>query len=117
MGTGSNVASFSSSSSLGRASGKITSAPASTDADTGYGNAVNVMYTIQRFIQARAAGVHIEDHGCKWRRLPKEYGDWHVIYVRVNRWAKKGVLEKAFLRLQQLGTIHIITHSCLCEHP
>ena len=27
---------------------------------------------------------------CKWRSLPKEYGDWHMIYVRINRWAKKG---------------------------
>ena len=27
---------------------------------------------------------------CKWRSLPKEYGDWHMIYVRINRWTKKG---------------------------
>jgi len=39
--------------------------------------------------------------------LPKEYGDWHVIYVRVNRWAKKGVLQVAFLQLQQQGIIQI----------
>ncbi|MEY8262056.1 hypothetical protein AALA80_17195 [Oscillospiraceae bacterium 50-60] len=30
-----------------------------------------------------------------------------MIYVRVNRWAKKGVLQAAFLRLQQLGIIQI----------
>ena len=36
------------------------------------------------------AVLYIVENGCKWRRLPKEYGDWHVIYVRVNRWAQKG---------------------------
>ena len=30
-----------------------------------------------------------------------------MIYVRVNRWAKKGVLQTVFLRLQQLGIIQI----------
>ena len=35
------------------------------------------------------AVLYIVENGCKWRILPKEYGDWHVIYVRVNRWAKK----------------------------
>ena len=31
------------------------------DADTGYGNAVNVYYTVQAYIRAGAAGLHIED--------------------------------------------------------
>ena len=42
------------------------------------------------------AVLYVVENGCKWRRLPKEYRDWHVIYVRVNRWAKKGVLQEAF---------------------
>ena len=53
------------------------------------------------------AVLYLVENGCKWRGLPKEYGDWHVIYVRINRWAKTGVLEAAFLRLQQLGIIQI----------
>ena len=56
------------------------------------------------------AVLYVVENGCKWRRLPKEYGDWHVIYVRVNRWAKKGVLQTVFLRLQQLGIIRIKVH-------
>ena len=36
------------------------------------------------------------ENGCKWRSLPKEYGDWHVIYVRVNRWAKIAILKRHF---------------------
>ena len=51
------------------------------------------------------AVLYVVENGCKWRRLPKEHGDWHVIYVRVNRWAKKGVLQTAFLRLQRLGIL------------
>ena len=55
--------------------------------------------------------------------MPKEYGDWHVIYLRVNRWAKKGVLQAAFLRLQQLGIIQIkvnvvsLDSACIKVHP
>ena len=51
--------------------------------------------------------LYVVENKCKWRSLPKEYGDWHVIYVRVNRWAKKGVLHAVSLRLQQLGIIQI----------
>ena len=41
--------------------------------------------------------LYVVENGRKWRSLPKESVDWHVIYVRVNRWAKKGVLQAAFL--------------------
>ena len=47
------------------------------------------------------------ENGCKWRALPKEFGDWHTVYVRMNRWAKNGVLQKVFLHLQQIGIIKI----------
>ena len=53
------------------------------------------------------AVLYVVENGCKWRRLPKEYGDWHVVYVRVNRWAKSGVLQRAFQALQQKGMIRI----------
>ena len=53
------------------------------------------------------AVLYLVENGCKWRGLPKEYGDWHVIYVRVNRLAKKGVLQAVFLKLQQMGVIQI----------
>ena len=69
------------------------------------------------------AVLYVVENGCKWRSLPKEYGDWHVIYVRVNRWAKKGVLQTVFLRLQQLGIIQIqvnvisLDSTCIKVHP
>jgi len=46
------------------ASGNIAAAvdaPVFADADTGYGNAINVMRTIEAFIRAGVAGVHLED--------------------------------------------------------
>ena len=67
--------------------------------------------------------LHVVENGCKWRRLPQEYGDWHVIDVRVNRWAEKGVLQKVFLHLQQLGVIPIqvnivsLNSNCIKVHP
>jgi 2-methylisocitrate lyase-like PEP mutase family enzyme len=35
--------------------------PVIADADTGYGNAINVVRTVEEFIRAGAAGIHIED--------------------------------------------------------
>jgi len=44
--------------------------------------------------------LYVAEHGCKWRGLPKRFGNWHSIYVRMNRWAKKGVLDQVFAKLQ-----------------
>ncbi len=43
----------------------------------------------------------VAENGCKWRALPKEFGNWHTIYTRMNRWAKKGVLNRIFKLLQE----------------
>jgi transposase len=51
--------------------------------------------------------LHVAEHGCKWRGLPKHFGRWHTIYTRMNRWAKAGVLDRVFERLQQERIIHI----------
>jgi methylisocitrate lyase len=40
---------------------EATSIPVISDADTGYGNAVNVMRTVWEFERAGVAGIHIED--------------------------------------------------------
>jgi methylisocitrate lyase len=40
---------------------EATSIPAISDADTGYGNAINVMRTVWEFERAGVAGIHIED--------------------------------------------------------
>ena len=67
--------------------------------------------------------LYIVENGCKWRSLPKEYRDWHVIYVRVNCWTKRGMLQSAFLRLQQLSIIqfqvNVVTldSTCIKAHP
>ena len=53
------------------------------------------------------ATLYVAEHGCKWRGLPKRYGNWHSIYVRMNRWAKKGVLDQVFAKLQQEQILRI----------
>lgn len=58
-------------------------------------------------IQFLNAILYIAENGCKWRALPKEYGNWHTIYVRMNRWSKSGVLDKVFAALQAEGIINI----------
>jgi len=39
--------------------------------------------------------------GSPWRDLPEEYGHWHRVYVRYNRWSHKGVWEKVFKELSK----------------
>jgi transposase len=51
--------------------------------------------------------LYICENGCKWRRLPKEYGNWHVIYKRYNRWVKAGIIEKLFLELHVQGVTEL----------
>ena len=53
------------------------------------------------------AVLYVLENGCKWRCLPKEYGKWNTIYVRLRRWARKGLLQKAFLLLQEKGIIQV----------
>ncbi|SRR5581483_312466 len=47
----------------------VAALPIFADADTGYGNAVNVHYTVEAYIRAGAAGLHIED-----QEAPKKSG-------------------------------------------
>ena len=51
--------------------------------------------------QVLNAILYVAEHGCKWRGLPKRFGNWHTIYTRMSRWAKSGVLERAFEQLQR----------------
>ena len=58
-------------------------------------------------LQVLNAILYVAEHGCKWRGLPKKFGNWHTIYTRANRWAKQGVLEHVFAALQENDTINI----------
>ena len=51
--------------------------------------------------------LYVAEHGCKWRGLPKRFGNWHTVYVRMNRWAKSGVLDKVFEQLQREQLVRI----------
>jgi len=51
-------------------------------------------------LQVLNAIFYIAEQGSKWRGLPKRFGRWHTIYMRMNRWAKKGVLDRVFEQLQ-----------------
>jgi len=58
-------------------------------------------------LQAMNAILYVAEHGCKWRGLPKRFGNWHTIYMRMNRWAKSGVLERVFAELQKQQAVQI----------
>jgi transposase len=58
-------------------------------------------------LQVLNAILFVAEHGCKWRGLPKRFGNWHTIYTRMNRWSKAGVLDRVFERLQQSQVVRI----------
>ena len=37
--------------------------------------------------------------GIPWRDLPACFGNWHRVYVRFQRWSKRGVWQKVFEQL------------------
>ena len=52
-------------------------------------------------LQVLNALLYVAEQGCKWRGLPKRFGNWHTIYTRRNRWSKDGVLDHVFEQLQR----------------
>jgi len=66
-------------------------------------------------LQALNAILYVAEQGCKWRGLPKRFGRWHTIYMRLSRWAKNGVLDRVFeqLQLQQIVRIRIEAFSMI----
>ena len=53
------------------------------------------------------AVLYVAEHGCKWRGLPRRFGNWHAIYTRMNRWSKAGVLDRVFEQLQRAQVVRI----------
>src|SRR5258708_21717750 len=53
--------------------------------------------------------LYVAEQGCKWRGLPKRFGNWHTIYTRMNRWSKSGVMDRVFekLQLEQIVRVRI----------
>src|SRR5246500_5521393 len=60
-------------------------------------------------LQFLNAVLYVAEHGCKWRGLPKRFGNWHTIYTRMNRWSKSGAMDRVFekLQLEQIFRIRI----------
>ena len=58
-------------------------------------------------LQVLNAILYVAEHGCKSRGLPKRFGNWHTIYTRMSRWAKSGVLDRAFEQLQRAQIVQI----------
>ena len=52
-------------------------------------------------LQVVNAILYVAEQGCKWRGLPPRFGNWHTIYMRMNRWSKNGVLDRVFEHLQR----------------
>jgi len=58
-------------------------------------------------LQVINAILYVAEQGCKWRGLPKRFGNWHTVYTRMSRWSKAGVLERVFERLQHEQIVRV----------
>ena len=58
-------------------------------------------------LQVLNAILYVAEQGCKWRGLPKRFGNWHTIYTRMNRWSRSGVMDRVFERLQREQIVRI----------
>ena len=61
------------------------------------------------------------ENGCSWRGLPQSFGPWHTIYVRIDRWAKNGVLERVYTALTAEGLkdiqVYALDSTAVKVHP
>jgi len=64
----------------------------------------NVKTENRNFINAI---LYISENGCKWRALPKDFGNWATIYKKFSRWAKNGVMQRIFAALQSEEIISV----------
>src|SRR5947199_9593349 len=58
-------------------------------------------------LQFLNAVLYVAEHGCKWRGLPKRFGNWHTIYTRMRRWARPGLPDKMFEELPREQVVRI----------
>ncbi len=58
--------------------------------------------------------LYVAEQGCKWRGLPKRFGNWHTIYTRMNRWSKSGVLDRVFAQLQRKRPANTVLTAARC---
>lgn len=60
-------------------------------------------------LQILNAILYVAEQDCAWRGLPEQYGNWHTVYVRMNRWSRSGALDRVFgsLELEQAVRMRI----------
>ena len=58
-------------------------------------------------LQVLNAVLYVAEQGCKWRALPARFGRWHTVYTRLQRWARAGVLDRVFARLQEAQLVRL----------
>ena len=63
------------------------------------GKATDCGVTAKNNRQFVEAVLWIARTGAPWRDLPAEFGHWHRVYVRYNRWSKKGIWKAVFEEL------------------
>ena len=51
--------------------------------------------------------LYICENGCKWRRLPKEYGSWNAVYKRFRRWVDAGIIDRLFQELHVQDILNV----------
>jgi len=59
--------------------------------------------------------LYICENGCKWRRLPKEYGSWNAVYKRFRRWVQDGVIDALFQEMHVQDILKVCPDALLMD--
>jgi putative transposase len=59
----------------------------------------------RRFVEAM---LWLLRNGCRWRALPKEWGNWHTTYTRFQRWTASGVWARVLAAVQADDALHTL---------
>ncbi len=55
--------------------------------------------------------LYVAENGCKWRKLPKEFGPWHTIYMKMRCWADNKVWPRVLEALKHNSLLELILRS------
>jgi transposase len=61
--------------------------------------------------------LYVAEPGCTWRGLPKPFGNWHTIYTRMNRWSKRGVLDRIFAQWPHTQILRVKIETVAVDSP
>ena len=59
--------------------------------------------------------LYIIENGCKWRALPKKYGNWQTVHMKFSRWSKNGMITKILEAMKKQKLLNEEDYICFID--